>query len=141
MDIHQYLHAISCHRTIYKKLMIPYGQTKKIKRIGSNEDGLQVKLVNFGYRFERIRLFSEVSKSFVTEKKSGLHWRKLLKYHDSVVILVSEEVLSKEIVLSSFEMFFFSLLLTSVSLCIESICWQKTETFCWILFSNFGRKN
>ena len=73
MDIHQYLHAISCHRTIYKKLMIPYGQTKKIKRIGSNEDDLQVKLVNFGHRFERIRLFSEVRKSFVTEKKSGLH--------------------------------------------------------------------
>ena len=73
MDIHQYLHAISCYRTIYKKLMIPYGQTKKIKRIGSNEDDLQVKLVNFGSRFERIRLFSEVRKSFVTEKKSGLH--------------------------------------------------------------------
>ena len=44
-DSHQYLHATSCHRSIYKKT-IPYGQTIRMKQIRSNEVDLQWKLLD-----------------------------------------------------------------------------------------------
>ena len=60
-DIHQYLHATSCHRSIYKR-SIPYGQAVRIKRICSDEEDLQQKLndlesclIDRGYRAEVIR--------------------------------------------------------------------------------------
>ena len=39
-DSYQYLHATSCHRSIYKK-SIPYGQAIRMKRICSNEVDIQ----------------------------------------------------------------------------------------------------
>ena len=42
-DTHQYLHATSCHRSIYKRAIL-YGQAVKIKRICSDEEDLQQKL-------------------------------------------------------------------------------------------------
>ena len=60
--------------------------------------------------------FSEESNSFVADKKSDLHKRELIKYHESSTTLVFEENLSIEIALKLSEMFFFSLLLTSISL-------------------------
>ena len=42
-DTHQFLHAQSCHRYVYKK-SIPYGQARRIKRICSDEDKLAVRL-------------------------------------------------------------------------------------------------
>ena len=36
-DTHQYLHATSCHRSIYKR-SIHYGQAVRIKRISSDEE-------------------------------------------------------------------------------------------------------
>ena len=57
-DTNQYLLAISCHRSIYKR-SIPYGQAVRIKRICSDEEDLQQKsydleswLINRGYRAE-----------------------------------------------------------------------------------------
>ena len=43
-DTHQYLHAQSCHRNIYKKL-IAYGQAIVIKRICSPEETLNNRLI------------------------------------------------------------------------------------------------
>ena len=45
-DTHQYLHATSCHRSIYKR-SIPYGQALRIKRISYDEEDLQKKLNDF----------------------------------------------------------------------------------------------
>ena len=42
---HQYLHATSCHRSIYKKSIL-YGQAIQMKRICSNEVDLQRKLLD-----------------------------------------------------------------------------------------------
>ena len=42
-DTHQYLHATSCHRSIYKRA-IPFGEAVKIKRISSDEEDTQQKL-------------------------------------------------------------------------------------------------
>ena len=60
-DTHQYLHATSCHRSIYKT-SIPYGQAVRLKLICSNETDLQEKLKGLetwllerGYRSERVR--------------------------------------------------------------------------------------
>ena len=44
-DNHQYLHATSCHRSIYKKL-ITHGQAIRMKGIRSNEVDLQWKLLD-----------------------------------------------------------------------------------------------
>ena len=38
-DTHQYLHALSCHQSIYKR-SIPYGQAVRINRICSDEEDL-----------------------------------------------------------------------------------------------------
>ena len=60
-DTHHYLHAQSCHRSVYKK-SIPYSQAVRMKRICSEEEDLQHKLedleswlVNRGYRAESVR--------------------------------------------------------------------------------------
>ena len=60
-DSHQYLHAASYHRSIYKK-SIPYGQAIQMKRIYSNKVDLQQKLLglelwltDWGYKSEIIR--------------------------------------------------------------------------------------
>ena len=60
-DSHQYLHATSCHRSIYKKSIL-YGQAIQMKRICSNEVDLQQKLFDIelwltdrGYKSEIIR--------------------------------------------------------------------------------------
>ena len=68
--------------------------------------------------------FSEKSKSFVVEEKRRLHKKELLKYHEPFQVLVIEEILSIEIALFLSEMFFFSLLLTGLSLacCNARIC-------------------
>ena len=44
-DTHQYLNATSCHRSVYKK-PIPYSQSIQMKRICSNEDDFQRKLLD-----------------------------------------------------------------------------------------------
>ena len=61
-DTHQYLHATSCHRAVYKN-SIAYGQAIRLKRICSDENDLQRNLVsleswlvNRGYRAEKVRL-------------------------------------------------------------------------------------
>ena len=60
-DSHQYFHATSCHRSIFKK-SIPYGQSIRMKRICSNEVDLQRKLLDLeswlidrGYKSKFIR--------------------------------------------------------------------------------------
>ena len=60
-NTHQYLHATSWHRSVYKK-SIPYGQAIRMKRICSNEVDLQRKLLDIeswltvrGYKSEIIR--------------------------------------------------------------------------------------
>ena len=60
-DTHQYLHATSFHRALYKN-SIAYGQAIKLKRICSKENNLQRNLVsleswlvNRGYRVEIVR--------------------------------------------------------------------------------------
>ena len=60
-DTHQYLHTVSCHQAVYKNL-IAYGQAIRLKRICSDENNLQQKLVsiecwlvNRGYRAEKLR--------------------------------------------------------------------------------------
>ena len=60
-DTHQYLHATSCHRLVYKR-SIPFGQAVRIKRICSDEEDLQQKLNDLeswltdrGYRAEVVR--------------------------------------------------------------------------------------
>ena len=65
-DTHQYLHATSCHRAVYKN-SIAYGQVIRLKRICSDENDLQRKLVsleswlvNRGYRAKKVR--SEIKK-------------------------------------------------------------------------------
>ena len=59
-DTHQYLHAQSCHRNVYKK-PIAYGQAVRIKRIYSTEEKLnnrleQLKqlLLNHGYKEDHV---------------------------------------------------------------------------------------
>ena len=59
-DTHQCLHATSCHRTVYKH-SIAYGQAIRLKRMCSDENYLQRKLVsleswlvNRGYRAEKV---------------------------------------------------------------------------------------
>ena len=59
-DSHQYLHATSCHRSIYKKSIL-YGQAIRMKQICSNEVDLQQKLLDLeswftdrGYKSEII---------------------------------------------------------------------------------------
>ena len=61
-DTHQYLNATSRHRAVYKN-SIAYGQSIRLKRICSEENDLQWKLVsleswlvNRGYRAEKVRL-------------------------------------------------------------------------------------
>ena len=60
-DTHQYLHATSCHRAVYKN-SIANGQAIRLKRICSDENELEQKvvslefrLVNRGYRAEKVR--------------------------------------------------------------------------------------
>ena len=60
-DTHQYLHASSCHQAVYK-ISIAYGQEIRLKRICSDENDLQWKLVSLeswmvhrGYRAEKVR--------------------------------------------------------------------------------------
>ena len=60
-DTHQYLHATSCHRVVYKN-SIAYGQAIRLKKICSDENDLQRNLVsleywlvNRGYRAEKVR--------------------------------------------------------------------------------------
>ena len=60
-DTHQYIHAQSCHRAVYKK-PIPYSQAVRMKRICSEEEDLQHKLrdlesslVNRDYKAESVR--------------------------------------------------------------------------------------
>ena len=60
-DRHQYLHAKSCHRHIYKK-SIPFGQAIRLKRIVSDESRLNERLnelhswiVNRGYKSEDVK--------------------------------------------------------------------------------------
>ena len=60
-DTHQYLHATSCHWSIYKR-SIPSGQAVRIKCICSDEEDLQKKLndleswlIDRGYRTEVVR--------------------------------------------------------------------------------------
>ena len=61
-DTHQYLHATSYHRAVYKN-WIAYGQAIRLKRICSDKNNLQQKLVsleswlvNRGCRAEKVRL-------------------------------------------------------------------------------------
>ena len=44
-DTHQYPHATSCHRSIYKR-SIPYGQAVRIKRIQRNLNDLESWLID-----------------------------------------------------------------------------------------------
>ena len=85
--------------------------------------------------------FSEESKPFVAEDKSDLHKKELLKYHEFFPILVFEENLSIKIALKLSEMFFFSLLLASISLacCNESSVDKRLKRFVGIWLSNFDR--
>ena len=60
-DTHQYLHATSCHRSIYKR-SIPYGQAVRLKSICFDEEDLQQKLndleswlIDSAYRAEAVR--------------------------------------------------------------------------------------
>ena len=60
-DTHHYLHATSCHWSIYKR-SIPYGEAVRVKRICSDEEDLQQKLnhlkswlIDRGYRVEVVR--------------------------------------------------------------------------------------
>ena len=58
-DSHQYLHATSCHRSVYKKT-IPYGQAIRMKRICSNEVDLQRKLLDLESLLTDRRYKSEI---------------------------------------------------------------------------------
>ena len=89
-DSHQYLHATSCHRSIYKKL-IPYGQVIRMKRICSNEVDLQRKLLDLeswltdrGYKSEIIR--PELQKVNSIDRKNLL--KKRPKHQEDSTTLV-----------------------------------------------------
>ena len=97
-DTHQYLHAQSCHRNIYKK-SIAYGQAIRIKRICSTEEKLnnrliQLKqwLVNRGYKedhvdseVERVNLVERASLLQKREKKIDNSITLVLTYHPALI--------------------------------------------------------
>ena len=89
-DSHQYLHATSCHRSIYKK-SIPYGQAIRMKRICSNEVDLQRKLLDLeswltdrGYKSEIIR--PEIQKVNLIDRNNLL--KKRPKHQEDSITLV-----------------------------------------------------
>ena len=61
-ETHQYLHATSCHRAVYKN-SIAYGQPIILKRICSDENDLQRNLVSLESWF--------VNKRYRAEKNPG----------------------------------------------------------------------
>ena len=77
-DTHQYLHATSCHRSIYKRA-IPFGEAVKIKRISSDEEDPQQKLndleswlIDRGYTAEvarpEIQKVNSINRNVMLEK-------------------------------------------------------------------------
>ena len=89
-DSHQYFHATSCHRSIFKK-SIPYGQSIRMKRICSNEVDLQRKLLDLeswltgrGYKSEIIR--PEIQKVNLINRNNLL--KKRPKHQEDSITLV-----------------------------------------------------
>ena len=89
-DRHQYLHAKSCHRHVYKN-SIPYGQAVRLKRIISNEETLVERLneleswlTNRGYKKEKVR--SEINRVHSLERDDLL--RKRTRNTDNKITLV-----------------------------------------------------
>ena len=87
---HQYLHATSCHRSIYKKL-IPYSQAIRMKWICLNEVDLQWKLLDLescltdrGYKSEIIR--PEIQKVNLIDRNNLL--KKRPKHQEDSITLV-----------------------------------------------------
>ena len=99
-DTHQYLHATSCHRSIYKR-SIPSGQPVRIKRICSDEEDLQQKLndleswlIDRDYRAEvvrpEIRKVNSIDRNVLLEK--GLKHQKnsvtlILAFHPALHVI------------------------------------------------------
>ena len=88
-DSHQYFHATSCHRSIFKK-SIPYGQSIRMKRICSNEVDLQRKLLGLeswlidrGYKSKFMR--PEIQKVNLIDRKNLL--KKRPKYQEDSITL------------------------------------------------------
>ena len=89
-DTHQYLLATSCDRAVYKN-SIAYGLAIRLKRICSDENDLQQKLisleswlVNRGYRAEKVR--PEIQKINSIDRANLLI--KKTKHHENSITLV-----------------------------------------------------
>ena len=88
-DTYQYLHAQSCHRAVYKS-SIPYRKAVRMKRICSEEEGLQRKLdlesvlVITGHRAESVR--REIQKANSIDRQVLL--QKCTKIQEDCVTLV-----------------------------------------------------
>ena len=90
-DSHQYLHATSYHRSIYKK-SIPYGQAIRMKQICLNEVDLQRKLLDLeswltdrGYKSEINR--PEIQKLNSIDRNNLL--KKRPKHQDSITLVLT----------------------------------------------------
>ena len=91
-DTHHYLHAQSCHRNLYKKL-IAYAHAVRIKRICTTEEKLnnrlkQLKhwLVNHGYKENR--LDSEIERLKLVERTVLLQ-KRYKKVDDSIILVLT----------------------------------------------------
>ena len=92
IDSHQYLHATSCHRSIYKK-SIMYGQVIRMKSFCSNKVDLQRKLLDLeswltdrGYKSEIIQ--PELQKVNSIDRKN-LHKKRAKHQEDSTTLVLT----------------------------------------------------
>ena len=90
-DSHQYLHATSYHRSIYKK-SIPYGQAIRMKQICLNEVDLQRKLLDLESWLTDRGYKSEINRPEI-QKLNSIDRNNLLKKHpkhqDSITLVLT----------------------------------------------------